>query len=109
MFSYSGDHANGAYMHGENGIQIGDAGSSHGYDAHNKPTTTTNIEVYNVTFANNGRAAIVGRMGENVYVHGNTFIGEAELETMGIPVPLQKIRQFYKTSEKHHKLDIYMP
>lgn len=86
FFSYDGDNTNGAYKHGENGIQVGDAGSSHGYDASNKPTTTTNIEIYGNTFANNGLKAIAGSGGENVYIHENKFIGVAELETMGIPV-----------------------
>src|SRR5659263_15165 len=53
FFSYDGDNVNGQYKHGENGIQIGNAGSSHGYDASNKPTVTANIEVFNNTFANN--------------------------------------------------------
>jgi uncharacterized Zn ribbon protein len=86
FFSYDGDKTNGAYKHGENGIQVGDAGSSHGYDASNKPTTTTNIEIFDNTFANNGLAAIAGSGGENVYIHDNKFIGVAELETMGISV-----------------------
>lgn len=49
LFSYTGDNTNGAYKGGENGLQVGDAGSSHGYDASNKPTTTTNIEIYGNT------------------------------------------------------------
>lgn len=88
LFSYSGTHNNGAYKHGEYGIQIADAGSSHGYDARDKPTTTTNIEVTNVTFANLGLGAISPGYDHytNVYIHDNKFIGQAELETMGIPV-----------------------
>lgn len=86
LFSYDRDNTNGAYKHGENGLQVGDAGSSHGYDASNKPTTTTNIEITNNTFTNNGLAAIAGSGGENVYIHDNKFIGVAELETMGISV-----------------------
>ena len=88
FFSYDGDNLNGAYPHGENGLQVGNAGSSHGYDASNKPTITTNIEISNNTFANNGLKAIMLGSGSdnNVYVHDNKFIGKAELETMGIPV-----------------------
>lgn len=89
FFSYDGDNTNGAYKHGENGLQVGDAGSSHGYDARNKPTTTTNIEVFGNTFAANGLKAILLdsaalASSANVYVHDNKFIGKAELETSGI-------------------------
>jgi hypothetical protein len=88
LFSYDGDNTNGAYKHGENGLQVGNAGSSHGYDASNKPTTTTNIEIFNNTFANNGLNAILMGSGSdnNVYIHDNKFIGHDELKTMGIPV-----------------------
>ena len=86
FFSYDGDNTNGAYKHGENGLQVGDAGSFHGYDASNKPTTTTNIEIFNNTFANNGLKAIAGSGGENVYIHDNKFIGVSELETLGVSV-----------------------
>ena len=88
FFSYDGTNLNGAYPHGENGLQVGNAGSSHGYDASNKPTVTTNIEISNNTFANNGLKAIMlgSGSGNNVYVHDNKFIGVAELKTMGIPV-----------------------
>lgn len=92
QFSYSGAHNNGAFMHGENGIQIGDAGSSHGYDARNKPISTYNIEVCNVTFANCGREAIIlgSNADGNVYLHDNKFVGEKELETMGLPVDISE-------------------
>lgn len=88
FFSYDGTNLNSAYPHGENGIQVGDAGRSHGYDASNKPTTTTNIEITNNTFANNGLKAIMlgSNSDNNVYIHNNQFIGKVELETMGIPV-----------------------
>jgi hypothetical protein len=88
FFSYDGDNTNGAYKHGENGLQVGNAGSSHGYDASNKPTVTTNIEIKNNTFANNGLQAILMGSGSdnNVYIHDNKFIGVTELETMGISV-----------------------
>ena len=88
FFSYDGINLNGAYAHGENGIQIGNAGSSHGYNAANKPTVTTDIEVFNNTFVNNGLQAILLGSGSNnnVFVHNNKFIGVAELEQMGISV-----------------------
>jgi len=58
FFSYDGTNLNGAYKHGENGIQIGNQGFSHGYGSP-KPTVTANIEVFNNTFANNGLKAIL--------------------------------------------------
>jgi hypothetical protein len=89
LFSYSGDHNNGEWEHGENGLQVGDGGVSHGYDARNSPTTTTNIEVFDNTFAANGlQAILLGsaalESSANVFIHGNKFIGKAELETNGI-------------------------
>ena len=100
FFSYDGDNTNGAYKHGENGIQIGNAGSSHGYNAANKPTVTANIEVFNNTFANNGLKAILLGSGSdnNVYVHDNKFIGVSELEQLGISV--QGISPTVQQSEK---------
>ncbi|MHB8102614.1 MAG: right-handed parallel beta-helix repeat-containing protein [Methanosarcina sp.] len=88
FFSYDGTNLNGAYPHGENGLQIGNAGSSHGYNAANKPTVTANIEVFNNTFANNGLKAILLGSGSdnNVFVHNNKFINVAELEQLGISV-----------------------
>ena len=87
FFSYDGANTNGAYKHGENGIQIGNQGFSHGYGSP-KPTVTADIEVFNNTFANNGLKAILLGAGSdnNVYVHDNKFIGVAELEQMGISV-----------------------
>jgi hypothetical protein len=88
LFSYDGD-SSGEYKHGENGIQVGDGGVSHGYDARNAPTTTTNIEVFGNTFAANGlQAILLGaaalESSANVFIHDNKFIGKAELETRGI-------------------------
>jgi hypothetical protein len=87
FFSYDGTNLNGAYPHGENGIQIGNQGFSHGYGSP-KPTVTANIEVFNNTFANNGLSAILLGSGSdnNVFVHSNKFIGVAELEQIGISV-----------------------
>ena len=67
--------------HGENGLQVGDGGSSHGYDARNSPTTTTNIEVSGNTFAANGlKAILLGSAAlassANVFIHDNKFIGK---------------------------------
>jgi len=89
FFSYNGE-SYGAYKGGQAGLQIADAGSSHGYDASNKPQSTTNIEVYNNTFADPGRTAIwldsTGKGVTNVYIHDNEFIDAASLETQGISV-----------------------
>jgi len=86
FFSYNGD-SYGAYKGGENGLQIGDAMSSHGYDGSNKPGwTTKNIEVRHNTFADPGLKAIWLHNGENVYIHDNEYINAAVLETMGISV-----------------------
>jgi hypothetical protein len=87
LFSYDGD-SSGEYKHGENGLQVGDGGASHGYDARNAPTTTTNIEITNNTFANNGlKSILLGSHSDNsVYIHDNKFIGVSELETLGISV-----------------------
>lgn len=87
FFSYNGTHANGQYMHGENGIQVGDATSSHGFAISSGRPTTANIEISNNTFANNGLEAIKADTSKpNVYIHDNKFIGESELKTMGVPV-----------------------
>jgi len=88
FFSYDGTNLNSAYPHGENGLQVGNAGSSHGYDARDKPTVTTNIEIFNNSFVNNGLQAILLGSGSdnNVFIHSNKFIGVSELETMGISV-----------------------
>jgi hypothetical protein len=92
LFSYSGDHAQ-TYMHGENGLQVGDGGSSHGYNAADSSITTSNIEIFGNTFADNGLQAILLdsaalESSANVFIHNNKFIGKSELETMGIPVEL---------------------
>jgi hypothetical protein len=85
FFAYTGD-SYGAYKGGHNGLQIGNAGVSHGYDARNKPFKTKNIEVYNNIFSDPGLRAIWYHGGENVYIHDNKFVNAEELETMGIPV-----------------------
>ncbi len=86
FFSYSGN-SYGAHKHGENGLQIGDAGSSKGYNAVKKGYPTEDIEVRFNTFADPGLRAIwLHRGTKNVYIHDNKFVDAAVLETMGIPV-----------------------
>ena len=85
FFAYKGD-SYGAYKGGHNGLQIGNAGVSHGYDARNKPFKTKNIEVFNNVFSDPGLRAIWYHGGENVYIHDNKFVNAEELETLGIPV-----------------------
>jgi len=79
FLSYTGNQNNKAPKGENNGIQIADAGSSHGYNASNKPTHTTNIEVRYNTFANTGTEAInldsTGKGYDNVYCHDNVFAG----------------------------------
>lgn len=88
LFSYRGSNSNGAYQGGQNGIQVANAGSSHGYDASNKPTTTTNVEVFDNIFANDVPNAIwVHSIDESqVYLHDNEWIDGTELADMGIPI-----------------------
>ncbi|MDD2284678.1 MAG: right-handed parallel beta-helix repeat-containing protein [Paludibacter sp.] len=85
FFSYGGN-SYGAYKGGQNGLQIGDAGSSKGYNATKKGYPTKNIEVRFNTFADPGLKAIWLHGGENVYIHDNEFVDAAVLETMGVPV-----------------------
>ncbi|MFA6727525.1 MAG: right-handed parallel beta-helix repeat-containing protein [Prevotella sp.] len=86
FFSYNGE-SYGQYKGGQAGLQIANAGSSHGYDASNKPQKTDNIEVYNNIFADPGRQAIwLHNYDGNVFVHDNSFINADVLETMGIPI-----------------------
>lgn len=86
FFSYNGE-SYGQYKGGQAGLQIANAGSSHGYDASNKPQKTDNVEVYNNTFADPGRQAIwLHNYDGNVYVHDNVFIDASSLETQGIPI-----------------------
>lgn len=87
FFSYNGE-SYGQYKGGQAGLQIGNAGSSHGYSAEKKGFPTKNIEVRFNVFADPGRMAIwLHNYGDgNVYVHSNTFVDAASLETQGIPV-----------------------
>ena len=77
FLSYTGDKNSNAPKGWNNGIQIADAGASHGYDASKKPTSTTNIEVRGNVFANIGLRAVwldsTGKGYDNVYIHDNEF------------------------------------
>lgn len=93
LFSYSGDHNNGAGKHGENGMQIGDQGQSKGSTQRNMPQHTTNIEVAYNTFIDCGRYSIwldsAGKApGTNVYIHDNEFIDTEAVEKDGKPVTI---------------------
>ena len=84
FFSYGGD-SYGAHKNGENGLQIGDAGISKGYDARKPDWKTQDIEVRFNTFSDPGLKAIWLHDGtENVYIHDNEFVDADELETQGI-------------------------
>lgn len=86
LYSYTGGNSNGEYQGGQNGLQVANAGSSHGYDASNKPTTTTQVEVFDNVFANGMLNTVwVHSVDQNqVYVHDNKLMSGEELETMGI-------------------------
>jgi len=92
FFSYTGDHNSRAPKGWANGIQIADAGASHGYDASKKPTSTTNIEVRWNTFANTGERAVwldsTGKGYENVYIHDNKFVNVMAVTNPGRSVEL---------------------
>lgn len=79
FFSYTGNHNNQAVEGWHKGLQIADAGSSMGYDASNKPTSTTDIIVRWNTFANTGTQSIwldsTGKGYDNVHIYDNKFIG----------------------------------
>ncbi|MDD2287005.1 MAG: hypothetical protein PHQ11_16585, partial [Paludibacter sp.] len=90
FYSYTGDHNNGAYETGQNGLQVGDQGHSHGGGSPKK-YHTTNIEVYENTFANCGRTSIwIDAAGKtpstNLYIHDNKYIGVPVVERDGTPV-----------------------
>ena len=90
LYSYSGNNNNGAYEHGENGLQAGDESDSSGpKGGSSKPDSTKNIEVWNNTFADNGLQAILldnVKLGSNanLYIHDNRFIDIEGLNTTGI-------------------------
>jgi len=95
LYSYSGTNNNGAYEHGESGLQVGNQGRSFGTGSP-KPDSIQDIEIYNNTFANNGLEAIAAdpvalESASNVYIHNNQFIGKAQLATMGVPVDVGNV------------------
>jgi hypothetical protein len=86
FFSYNGE-SYGQFKGGQAGLQIANSGSSHGYNAANKPQFTNNIEVCFNVFADPGRQAIwLHNYDGNVFVHDNEFKDAEGLETLGIPV-----------------------
>ncbi len=89
LFSYTGVKNNGAYQMGQSGLQIGDAGASHGYDASKKPLSTQDIEVYDNIFANIGLKNVqLGSEGKdptnNVWIHDNVYLTKEDMETSGV-------------------------
>ncbi|MFA6335770.1 MAG: hypothetical protein WCX48_09540, partial [Bacteroidales bacterium] len=86
-FSYNGE-SYGQYKHGENAIQIGDAGSSHGYNAKKVGFPTRDIEVCDNTFSDPGLKTVWLHNGDNVYVHDNKYVDAEKLVTSGTSVDL---------------------
>ncbi len=91
VWKYDGANNNGAYKGGANGFQVGDAGSSKGYDARTNLIHTENIEIHNNTIIDPGRESIVvdaagQRPSTNVYLHNNIFVDTEEVKRMGISV-----------------------
>lgn len=86
IFSYTGRNSGSVPLDSENGIQVGDAGSSKGYDAR-KSIHTQNIEITNNTLANIKAGAFSPYSSyDGVYVHDNHVINGKDLQTAGIPV-----------------------
>jgi len=78
LTSYQGNHNNGYFKDGANGIQGGDEGFSHGGGS-DKPDYVDNVEIYNNVIQNMGLAGIqldtVGKNDlERVYIHHNTIV-----------------------------------
>jgi hypothetical protein len=95
LFSYTGDHNNGAYEKGENDLQVGNQGRSFGTGSP-KPDSIQDIEIYNNTFAGDGLKAIQAdsvalESQANIFIHDNKFIGSDELKTSGITFNLDNI------------------
>ena len=90
FYSYEGD-SYGFYKNGHSGLQIGDAGSSNGYNGVKSKWHTSNIEVRFNTFADPGLRAIwldaAGQKpSDNVFIHDNEFLDVAPVEIDGEPV-----------------------
>jgi hypothetical protein len=87
LYSFTGD-SNGAYETGQNGLQAGDQGFSHGGGSP-KPDHTANLDIYNNTFAGKMLRAVwldaAGQtQGNNIFVHDNRYVGIEGLNTSGI-------------------------
>jgi hypothetical protein len=96
LFSYTGDHTNGAYQGGENGLQVGNQGRSFGVGG-NKPDSIKDVEICNNTFAGNGLNAILAdsvalESQANVYIHDNIFLNVSGLDTSGYSVDISSIQ-----------------
>jgi Endopolygalacturonase len=86
IVSYTGSNNGAVPLEEENGIQVGDAGSSKGYDAR-KNIPTQNIEITNNTLVNIKKGAFSPYSSyDGVYVHDNHVINGKDLQTAGIPV-----------------------
>jgi hypothetical protein len=91
VWQYDGTNNNGAPKGGANAFQVGDAGSSKGYNGQKSYIHSTNIEFHNNTIIDPGRAAfLVDAAGQtpstNLYIHDNVVVGTEDLEIMGISV-----------------------
>ena len=102
LYSFTGD-SNGAYKTGQNGLQAGDQGFSHGGGSQ-KPDHTANLDIYNNTFAGKMLQAVcldaAGQQdGNNVFVHDNKFVGIEGINTSGIsftnPPTLQQSKNIF--------------
>jgi hypothetical protein len=87
FYSFMGD-SGGAYEKGQNGLQIGDQGFSHGGGSA-KPNHSSDIEVYNNIFADCGKRSIwLDAAGldptTNAYIHDNRFVDVSSVSTSGI-------------------------
>lgn len=95
LYSYSGSNNNGAYEHGESGLQVGNQGRSFGTGSP-KPDSIQDIEIFNNTFVNDGLEAIAAdpvalEAQSNIFIHDNQFIGKAQLSTLGVPVDVGNV------------------
>jgi hypothetical protein len=87
FFSYTGNNNNGAYEHGNVGIQAGNEGVSFGVGSP-KPDSTKNIEIFDNVFADIRLQAVLLDASEssNIFVHDNKFVGVSGINTTGISV-----------------------
>lgn len=88
LYTYMGDHANGAYQGGQNFIQIANQGYSHGYGSP-KQDRTSDINAHdNVFSGKNYRTIWINGVEDsaNVWIHNNTYVDSPEIETEGFSV-----------------------